>query len=360
MSATLLNWCRQPQEFARKLVLHAPWTGSSEIFVDHGTQVLVFLDGVCTTTLPPGRYAVTRFVNRKTAVLTLVWLDSAVLQETLIFKNIRTCDNIPLDITMQLSLRLEQPALFCFNILKERESYYTHELKAYLFDEVRDSIAAFIMTQPIAAITPSRTFKDMLEAQAAAHLSHSLRHDGIYLVQIRSLHLYNPDVEALKDFQAAHEIISQQQKIKLQEKKDDMEGEHALRQLSLEQEHQLAARRMEQEKLLSQTKRDMTLDEIRHQNLVDKEMLVAKLSRESLAVAANEDIQDKKLQGGMARQKYKVGMEAEIARIALETQQKRSEVALSIQQKLAELEFEKAERRIRIESLRNSIAGKKQ
>lgn len=211
MVANVIAWQRSPGEIAHRTILAQPVLRKTcDIVVEYGTQALFFKNGVFAQALEAGRYPARHWVDRlllreTVSQIALVWVDCGTLLKNFDFAEVRTCDNIPLALFVQLSLCIDRPSLFCANVFKHRETFGEEDL-CYWSEGVRNAAEEFFALCPISRVSAARAFKDEFEQKLREHLCHSLARDGLALKEVRAVRCHNPQVAALKDFSGEGEI----------------------------------------------------------------------------------------------------------------------------------------------------------
>ena len=292
--AQKIVWSRRSDEFAYKLNLEIP-KGNPEVVVEHGTQVLFFRDGEFIRVFGPGGHKLQSFIERifHPKEMSLIWIDTGALFHHFRFENIRTCDNIPLAIEIQLTLSLEEPSLFCVNVLKAKKNYTRKELNQYLFGELINSVEEFIALRPIGEINTTRDFKNIFEASIQEHIYHSLKRDGFRILQVRAANFFNPKIERLKDTKANFEISHERHQLE----KQTLEEEN----LSLRQ--QMASHLQRKMIEVAHDKKQAILEEQTED--VEHRQQIAKLERESRISDYIDDFEVKRLQKKRRKERMK-------------------------------------------------------
>ena len=389
-----ITWAKSAIELASRQTLPSPLPRNCEVLVAQGCQALLIGNGILFSVLAAGCHnldSLLRSLPKPAHTVSVVWADGSELRETFIFKNIRTRDNIPLEVTLEISLSLKNLSLFYFSLLQEKNSYARHELKSYLFGELRNSIEAFLAVRTIADITTTRDFKDRLDLELRDHCRLTLEQNGIVVTNVVAISFNNPEIQALKNFGATLTLQTKQKELELQAERDGwavdkqrlalateqkhthqrhdailqdrsrernflanqqiLQQKYRLEQLKLEQEQELAMRSQ-------QFRQEMEKNGQYHKIALSQTDLEAGLTRKTLVVTAAETCKDKSFHSEWERRKHQAHMESEIAQIATQTQQRRSEIALEIQEKMALLEYQKAQYQIKLAEMRQTVHQK--
>jgi hypothetical protein len=356
MAVNCITWIKAAGELARQQELFAVVPRETEILVAPGTVALVWRDSTLSKTLSPGRYPLSQNLgaswwgSERPHVL-LSWVDTEHIPYDFLFPQIRSCDNVPVAVKLQFTSLVHIPSLFVMAMLRERDVCLEHELKARLFDELRNAVSDWLVLQSIHSLGESRAHKESLEQSLRSHLYHSWERTGIRLERLVSVSFHNPDVEALRDFSSLSSLQSVQKQTELSLAQQSLRREHSLTLLQLEQQHQVAATKQ-------QTKQQLAAADQRHEIALAKEKTMAQLEQELQQVEAQEKIKERQVCGHIGRQKYQVAAEGKISQIVMETQKKRASVALEIAEQKSDFEFRRAQLQIRLEEMRQSLRRK--
>lgn len=201
------RWARKVDDFATKVeVADLAGVLKKELIVEQGTKALLFINGAFADTLMPGKYdmgsvsdKLRNFDLRRRATAVLV--DAADIQIGFKIVDIWTKDPVKIDVSCNVVVQLSEPNFFFVNMMKGKQNYSIHELKNFLFDEIRNALRETIGQRSVNELSTDMSLKKEFEARVETHLRTTYQRNGLSFIQFRTIEYTYPHIDEIKHVQ---------------------------------------------------------------------------------------------------------------------------------------------------------------
>lgn len=203
------RWVRNPEDFATRVdVDDVKGVIQKGLIVEYGTRALLFLNGVYSGTLDPGKHSmgnignsVKNFIGVSSGtVSTAILVDAGDIELGFKFKpddNIATADPLRISLECALRVNVEEPNLLFVNLMKGRINYTLKDLRDYLAEEVRQGLAELLRQKSVKELSSDLSQKEAIETLLAKHLKVTLQRTGLLLRQVRTFNFSHEQINAL-------------------------------------------------------------------------------------------------------------------------------------------------------------------
>ncbi|MFV2070582.1 MAG: zinc-ribbon domain-containing protein, partial [Pirellulales bacterium] len=219
------RWSRAEDEFARRIEatdLHGMLKRG--LVVEPGTQALIFQGGHLAAMAGAGTYHLNRPLEQvdTASPATAILIDAGETILKLLYRNVRTQEDVAVDATVQVVVQLADAAALHANLMHGRESLSISDLARLLWSESANVIQARVKQESVKQLDANLELKTALEDDLRENISTALGRNGLQLVQLRFVQFSSEAYDKVRDKRAETSIA--------EEKLDDTQHRVALRQ----------------------------------------------------------------------------------------------------------------------------------
>ena len=175
-----------------------------EIEVQPGQQVLLLADGrALEERKGPGRYTVKSVFDWLIAPahgrhVTALLVQGGPVNVDFELARLFTADNFEIKGRCAVVVEVTNPPVFFANVMRGRQTFTRSDLRAFLFDQVRDGVQDVVRRQKLADLPTGLTVKSQLVTAILAHLERTLADSGLGVVEVRTTEFIHPRFDALR------------------------------------------------------------------------------------------------------------------------------------------------------------------
>ncbi len=254
----LNRWQRADDEFARRVEasdLRAVL--NSGLVVEWGTRALIFQGGKLAVVASEGTYNLNQPMQHVDTAqpATAILMDAGDTRLPLLYRDVRTQEEVPVDVTVELVVHLSDPAALYANIMHGRDSLSVSELAELLWSESANVVQARVRQSSVKELDGNLEMKTTLENDLREHISAALARNGLELVLLRFVSFASEEYEKVRD-RAAETFIAE-------EKADDSQRRAVLNRklretLTQDRMHQFTSAK-DFEEFVRQTEHDLQM-----------------------------------------------------------------------------------------------------
>jgi membrane protease subunit (stomatin/prohibitin family) len=216
----------RPAEFARRVDGSELKSGGlldrlrqkEAISIEEGTRAALLEEGELVGEIGPGKHKldslgekIKEFRRGKNRTVILVADGNTVI--TLPINNIRTATDYPVDITIELVVRIDDPERFFTNLVADRDAVTTETFDQLLGDAVRDELETVLSEHGHEELYGNSELRDQVQSTIQQKFETFFIRNGLELVDIRSF-----------EYQDGKEEVRQEEKeVKIRAEKEDIE-----------------------------------------------------------------------------------------------------------------------------------------
>lgn len=222
---SLNRWKRVPDEFARRIEAgDLPSLLRPGLVVEPDTQALIFQAGALTTTLSGGTFDLTRPPPGVDVAVpaTAILMDAGETRLSLLYSALRTREDVPVDVILELAVRLIDPAAVYKNLMHGRECLVLAALAELLWSASANVVQARLRDAAVNELDGNLSWKAGLEQELRTQIGSVLSRNGLELADLRFVDVKSEMYEKIRQRRA--ETFLAEQKV------DDMERRAALNQ----------------------------------------------------------------------------------------------------------------------------------
>jgi len=199
-------WVRNDRDFAVRIEERdLRLIRDSGLRVEEGTRAMLFEDGKLVETLRPG------FVDMKSHKGGFLWrllrnperlvvilTDDADAIVEFSFDRLITRDNREVAIATELVFAIEHPAIFFKNMMRSRKSVYYDDFERRYSREVSDALSEAVAGFDMEGLGQTKALKSDIAVKLDEHMHHSLKSDGLKLIDVRSVRWTSDNLARLR------------------------------------------------------------------------------------------------------------------------------------------------------------------
>ena len=202
---TLNRWKRTPDEFARRIEA-SDLRGllNRGLVVEPGTRALIFQGGALAGAVSEGTYDLNRPMEGVDAAMpaTAILADAGDVVLPLLYENLRTQEEVTVDGTVEVVVRLSDPAAVNANLMHGRDRLSVSELAEMLWNESANVLQARVRGTSVTELDASVELKSSLEDDLREKVGDLVARNGLELVRLRFVGLTSGDYEKVQDKRA--------------------------------------------------------------------------------------------------------------------------------------------------------------
>jgi hypothetical protein len=198
------RWHRSPTDFAVRVEISVPEKAFHHgLQVDDGTLALLFQNGRFVGTLDPGYHTFDTFMQRlfgfdKGAAAHAILLDMQAAEIDFQLEDIRTQNEVPIDVRLRLLFQVAEPKLFADRLIQNAASFSTNDLANCFQTDVRQGVQWLLKDCPVEKLMSELRVREMLEAELVKHLAPTLLPYGLRITGVRLADFGGPAIELLR------------------------------------------------------------------------------------------------------------------------------------------------------------------
>jgi hypothetical protein len=199
------RWRRSATDFATRVELAVPEkTLHHGLQVDEGTLAVLFQNGRLVGTLEPGYHTFDTFVQRllgfdKGGHAHAILLDTRAAEVDFRLPEIRTAQQIPVEVRLRLLFQVTDPHRFVDAFFKGTSGHFTTaDLTRQFDDDVREALQIVLATRPLDSIACEARTRELVEGQLILALAPVLERCGLRITAVRLADFTGPAIESLR------------------------------------------------------------------------------------------------------------------------------------------------------------------
>lgn len=220
----------RPAEFARRVDGSELKSGGllnrlrqkEQISIEEGTRAALLEDGELVGEIGPGKHKldslgekIKEFRSGKNRTVILVADGNTVI--TLPINDVRTATDYPVDVTIELVVRIDDPERFFTNLVADRDAVTTETFDQLLGDAVRNELETILSTHEHEELYGNRELRAEIQQTVQEQCEAIFTRNGLQLVDIRSF-----------EYQDGQEEVRQEQKeVQIRAEKEDIQDRQA-------------------------------------------------------------------------------------------------------------------------------------
>lgn len=201
----LNRWKRSTDDFARRIeASDLRGTLHRGLVVEPGTQALIFQGGALAGVVSEGTYDMNRPMKGVDAAMpaTAILADAGDVVLPLLYRNLRTREEVTVDATVEAVVRLTDPAAVNANLMHGRDRLSVSELSEMLWHESANVLQARVKETSVADLDAGAELKSSMEDDLREKVGTILARNGLELVRIRFVWLTSREYEKVQDRRA--------------------------------------------------------------------------------------------------------------------------------------------------------------
>lgn len=220
----------RPTEFARRIGGSALKPGGlinrlrqkEEISIEEGTRAALLEEGKLVGEIGPGKHnfdslgqKIKEFRTGKYRTVILVADGNTVI--TLPLVDVRTATDYPVDVTIELVVRIDDPERFFTNLVADRDAVTTETFDQLLGDAIRDELETILSDHEHEELYGNRDLREQIRSTIKQQCEAIFARNGLYLVDLRSF-----EYEDGKE-----EVRQKEKKVEIRADEEDIQDRHA-------------------------------------------------------------------------------------------------------------------------------------
>jgi len=185
----LNRWKRAADQFAQRIEA-SDLRGMLQrgLVVEPGTQALIFQAGALAAVVSEGTYDLNRPMEAvdTAAPATAILIDAGHTRLPLLYRGLNTREDVPVELTVDLVVKLEDAAALHANLMHGRQSLSISALAELLWTESANVVQAYVKQAPLRQLEDNLQLSSSLESDLRKHITEALRRNGLALVHLRS------------------------------------------------------------------------------------------------------------------------------------------------------------------------------
>ncbi len=335
-------WNRGPDDFARRFEL-PDFKGAFKngFYVATGTRAMLLVDGKYIQSLPPGLYTPESpsrekiLWNNFPQHATVIAVDAGDTELYLTFPGLPSKENMKVETTLRLVLRISDESAFFVNRMKDLEEITIDDLLAFIYPEAKNAMAECVAKHNAADLKGDLALKKEFETAMELHLSQTLGRIGLAFVQVRTLEC---DYE-LRDEEV--KLATYKKRVELWDKMRQAVNSDRMNKVTTEEEFAKFIHEVDKEKLLREEEMEELKrafaekkedHELARRFLTEKLTLEHKLEMQRLNIVANKERFLHKIE------KVKIALELKLKKAEMKDKEERLRIDREHEEKQKEIE----------------------
>ena len=225
-------WKRSSEEFAIRIDdVDLKGIFSKVQTVEPGTRIILIVNGKYVGELPSGQYDLGGIKSRVANLdfdrrATIIIIDEGDIGIYFDVSNLRTKDDLLIDMRLRVTFRIEQPFVFFKNLMKDRKVYKLEDLQNYLSELVKGTLNSIARSYDYEELVmmDSRKLKG-IEDDIRAVLHQDLTASGISLIQVGAVNVTSEEMLSLVE--AQHQRRLRMKELQAQAEDQDLDAAEA-------------------------------------------------------------------------------------------------------------------------------------
>jgi|GEM_PF-6153850 len=176
----------------------------AQLLVRHGTKALFFKDGRLEKIVEEGCIRIDsdeklKGLFKSRSHFSAVVVDAGNLIMSFTPSVLKTRDGLPVDVHLELVVKLEQPVPFYVNVMKDASEIPQHAIRSRLASSVRQALSEFFSDVDHPQLADKAQLRNVLSSVIETKMRPALMEDGLALVQVRALTVEQKEKEAIQE-----------------------------------------------------------------------------------------------------------------------------------------------------------------